>query len=294
MPASPSPRSAAGYPPLPHGYQQMEHRFRSKCGFELHEHGGCPQFEAFWNRFEALYQQDRTLIISHAYSGEGMGFMSLEALDFIRLATIAQRSLFFNFPNTPYDWTLHFEADHGRWGAHHWPSSCVRRAHVDWELLSDRNVSCVVIAYGVQWSSLWLKELPEREKNESLPTLAPRVCTACLMFAAFRPIWTAPHWRWLNATIPSPPRKCLAIRTHYAEDPACFPDDTPLLAEAIDRAYVHPGCTVWTRVGKKARDGAVLNITTAVADLGVADPTLIVRQQRPTPAAPAAAHSRPR
>ena len=262
----------------PHGsYQQMEHHFRTRCGFAAHgEHGGCPQFGATWDRFERFYQDsERKLIISHAYTGQGMGFMSLEALDFVRLAMVAQRSLFFNFPNTPYDWTLHFEADHGRWGAHHWSPTCVRRAHVDWELLADRNVSCVVIAYDVQWSTVWLKELPDKERNESLPTLTSRVCTACLMYATFRPIWAAPHWRWLNATIPSPPRKCLAVRTHYAEDPACFPDETPFLPEAVDRAYVEPGCTVWTRVGKRAKDGEVLNITEAVAELG-SEPSLIV------------------
>ena len=252
----------------------MEQRFRSGCGY-ISENGGCPQFASSWTNLSSLYRHNRSLIIDHAYLGQGMGFMAFNAIDFIRLGMVVQRAVYFHFPVTPYDWTHYFQADHGRWGARRWSSTCVQLSRVNWDVLS-ATTECVVISWkGLQLGFGWVKELPTRDRAQ-VPLSTRKACTSCLMFAAFRPIWTAPAWRRLVDSIPSPPRRCLAIRTHYAEDPECFPDNTPLQAQVINRVYLQPNCSVWRRVSKRrGANGTVLDISAAVAQLGN-EPILVV------------------
>ena len=71
--------------------------FLSQCGFAPRNDTGvgCAAFAPAWAAFEALYRGGsaslapaRSLIVTHAHTGEGFGFMAGRAVDFVRLGWV--------------------------------------------------------------------------------------------------------------------------------------------------------------------------------------------------------------
>ena len=223
--------------------------FLSQCGFAPRNDTGvgCAAFAPAWAAFEALYRGGsaslapaRSLIVTHAHTGEGFGFMAGRAVDFVRLGMVARRAVFFDYHSSPYDWTPFFTPYNRRdlsWAwAPTWSRSCVVATEVSWRQLLGQS-ACIILRLRVIGSD-GLGQPPLRD------FLSARACRSCAMsssggggsnVSATAAAHFQQHWVWQDREIrfDAPPNQLAPRKGEQIIDSINSVEDTKAYKENI-------------------------------------------------------------